>query len=147
MEEWKTSFHATLEMKGLLPHNFVLESILESKANNMKDSGKPVFPTDRFSFMIIASMIGNWQLNDAAFPPSEFCCNLRLKPKAVRAQWNLLQNRGLDDFITGLHIGKVELGKQIGEKGQDFIGEITSEQRVLPRRHETGPVNSIGFPI
>ena len=92
--------------------------------NNTPQCPQPVFPGYFFSFLLGAAIIRNAHfINAYAFDTGKFGSDLGLKTETVFRQRNRLDELPTHHLVTGFHIRQVEVGKHVGEFGQEFIAD------------------------
>jgi hypothetical protein len=89
----------------------------ELEPDNVEKRGDPVLPADFLPLLIEPSRIGDGNFKDAAFHFGQLYRDLGLKPESLRLETDFLEDFLFKDFITGLHIRQVQVGKHIGEGG------------------------------
>ena len=117
----------------------------------MPDCGNSVLPVYLFAFLISPSVIGNPDFIDSPSAPGDSRYDFGLDAETLG---NKIVLEAVDDFfsenfITGLHIGKIQSGKQVGKQCQEFIGRIMDDVKNPMRlaTDETGTENYIGTAV
>ena len=110
------------------------------------DGTKTIAPADFFTLGVGSAVVADPHLIDGAAQPGDFGGDFGLKPKAVFLQGDLFQDFPAEDFITGLHVGDIDVGQHVREQREetvaDHVPEIDHAVRVGP--HETRAKDDIG---
>ena len=79
----------------------------------------------------------------------KFRRQFRLDAKALRADRDGFQDFGACELVTGFHVGQIQVGKKIGEQGQQPIAcRVPKEQHSpIVAGQETRPVDHIGVAV
>jgi len=93
------------------------------------DRPEAVFPVDLFPFLVSAAVIGDPHLVDAyprhAGDPGRY---LRLETETFLFQVERLNGFCVEEFIAGLHIRQVEVGKGVGEGCEEPVADGVPEE-------------------
>src|SRR5512147_87186 len=108
-----------------------------------------VLPADLFSLLVSPAPVADAHLIDPEVAARDFDGDLGLEAKAV-----LFNRDGLDHFaaeylVTSLHVREVDVGKAIGEQGQEPVANRVPEveDAVRAAAEEAGTVDDVSFSL
>ena len=120
----------------------VEKPILENKINR----GNSVPPADLFSLRIVTATVRDRDLIDPVSCLSDLGSELGLETKTILPHLDSLENVSPEDFITCLHVSKIESSQHIREGGQQFVSyRVPKEKDSVWTTEKTGTVDNISF--
>ena len=79
------------------------------KRSNVPQRGDAIAPRDLLALVVVAAVVGDRLLVDAAAQPRDLRRDLRLEPEPVRLDLDLPQHLAAEDLVAGLHVGEVQV--------------------------------------
>src|SRR5215469_9058270 len=86
-----------------------------------------IFPRDLLAFLVRSPGVGDWYLVDSPVVLGDFRGDFRLEPKAVGLDFDALQDFLAKDFVAGLHIGKLQVGENVGKQSEHSVCYVVPE--------------------
>ena len=86
-----------------------------------------VFPGDFFSFLVGAARVGDRNFVDAPTVFGDFGCDFGFEAEAVGANLDALQYFLAKNFVAGFHVREFQVGGDVGEQGEEFVGDVVPE--------------------
>ena len=103
--------------------NALANSVFQDAANG----ADAVAPADFFAFGVGASMIRHSHFVDADSHFSHFSRDLWLETEAVFFNLDFLNDLASENFVAGLHVGEIEVGEHVAERGQEGVSDRMPE--------------------
>src|ERR1700730_4540847 len=104
-------------------------------------SPKPVFPANFLTLFIGAAPVTDSYFINAQVPPRHLHRDLGFKSKPVLFDRDGLNNFPPEHFVTGFHIGKIDVGQAIREQGEqpitDRMPEVQDTMRSAAQKSRT----------
>ncbi len=104
-------------------------AIQQSVSNQDVKCSAAVLLGDLFTFLVSPAVIRSGYFVGAAASFGYFDGDLGFKSKAARFDIDALQNFRAKGLVAHLHIGEIEVGQDVGSKGEELIAEVVPKKR------------------
>ena len=91
------------------------------------DGREQVLRADFLSLGIGSSLVGDGHFVQPQVPQGQFRGQLRLERESVGRQRNRPQDVGAHQFVTGLHVGQVDVVEHVAQRGQKPVAQRVPE--------------------
>lgn len=96
-------------------------SLLESILEDAVDGADAVSPADLFAFFVGAAVVGDGNLINGDFEFGDLGGDFGFEAEAVFLDGDFLQYLAAEHFVTGLHVGEVQVGEHVGHEGEKLV--------------------------
>ena len=105
------------------------EIVADPKARNGRQGLDPVAPVDLLALLVGTTGVADGNLEDASPALGQLDGQLGLEPEVVRHQRDRAQQVGANRFVASLHVGQIQVGHAIGEKGHQPIADLVMKEQ------------------
>src|SRR6266542_2481942 len=116
---------------------------------NAPQGTKSVTPANLFALGVATPVVGNVDFVNPYPKAVELRSNFWLEAKAILFDGDLFDHLSPEHFIACLQVGEIEIGRHVGECGEDFIayGMPVIEHTMRTRTHEARAEHHVGFAV
>ncbi len=109
------------------------------------DGADAVFPADFFAFGVGAAVVGDGDFVDAGAGAGDLGDELGFDAEAVFLELYGLDEFAFENFVAGLHVREVEIGRHVRQEGEELVAEGVPEieYAVLMRAVESGAEDGV----
>src|SRR6185436_15675972 len=106
-----------------------------------------VDPADLLPLVFASWLVANRHLENPPSGAQQLRGNLGFEVETDAAQPNAVERRAPEHLVGGLHVGEPGAEEDIGQDGEELVGNTTPEGDTGGRLQETRAVDDVGAPV